>query len=1309
MATPPTHDTPRDPHERRIAELRQRRFARLRWLAIRAGIASVALALLAGVFLYWLLTSIGGRDLLLSQIVARLPANATLSWRSVEGPLSGPLTLNGVRFTYDRIVFTADRVHLDPALRPLIRRRLRLDALQIAHARLELPRSDEPFELPRWPDVLPQIAPPLELQADDVRVDGFVFVQEGEEVIDIRTLRGGLDAREGRLHVEHLFVDSDLGRFNLHGDYVPREDYRTDLTASAVLPAAEGRTPARLGVVARGDLSRMSLAIAGHVPSPLRASVVLTGRDRPTWRVDADAEGLDIGLLTGAEASDDDRPVVFSFSADGVGGAADLRGQLRHGELVATVLPSKVRLEDQVLDVQPLVLRIFEGEATLRGTADFSNPENARFRFAANARGLTFGGTTTVAAAAPNPPASVSAKKLQAVTAPAPAAQTQAVAIVADADLGFAGTMQSWAAIGNATLRRDGTTATVRFDGRGNDERMTLKTLQARMPTGTLDGSGTVTWAPSLGWDIDATLAGFDPGYFAPDWKGSINGRLATSGSTRADGGLEIAANASDLGGRLRNRPLGGNARFAMHGAGTAGGETAYEGDVALSLGGSRIDAKGTVATALDIDARFSPLVLSDLLPDGAGTLRGTLQVTGSRTAPDIVADLTGSGLKYGDYRVDSLSAKGRLPWQRGNGAIAVRASGLEVGLPFSTLSVDARGAVEALQLQGEARGDIGSVSFAGDATRRGAAWQGALSAFQLVPARGASWRLQQAARFSWDGRNGTLSSSCFVSSGGGSLCASADWPRRGLAVDGDALPLNLVVPYLPEREGGRPWLIRGEISLDGQLRPVGNAWSGKVSVRSTGGGLKNSERSRREVLSYDDLTLDATFDPRRITAELDTAFNSGGRIQARVATGWDDYAPLSGELSVHTTELVWLELFSPDIMEPKGKLDARITLAGTRARPQLGGQARLTEFSTELPALAIVLENGDVRVDALPDGTARIDGSIRSGEGTLNVDGSLNWQNTSAPLLLTLTGENVLVSDTRDLHAVASPDVQVRYAAGQPITVTGTVTVPSARIDLERLDQGVSTSPDVVVLDPEDPEASAASPLDLDLTLVLGDDVRLNGFGLEGGLGGRMRVRSHPGREMTANGQLQVHGRYKAYGQKLDITRGELTWSGGPVSDPILNVRAERVVGDVTAGVDIRGRASAPTAEVWSDPASSQSEALAYLTLGRPLASASSDESRQVNAASAALSAGGSLIASQLGAKLGLDDAGVSESRALGGSVLGVGKHLSPRLYVGYGVSLLGTGQVLMLKYLLRKGFDVQIESSTVENRASINWRRAK
>src|SRR5207342_1769654 len=225
-----------------------------------------------------------------------------------------------------------------------------------------------------------------------------------------------------------------------------------------------------------------------------------------------------------------------------------------------------------------------------------------------------------------------------------------------------------------------------------------------------------------------------------------------------------------------------------------------------------------------------------------------------------------------------------------------------------------------------------------------------------------------------------------------------------------------------------------------------------------------------------------------------------------------------------------------------------------------------------ELPSLAIELQDGDVRLDARPDGSARIAGSVRSGEGTLHIDGTLGWQGDDTPLVLALKGENVLLSDTRDLHAVANPDVQVRYAAKQPLQVTGTVTVPSARLDLERLDQGVSASPDVLVLDPANPEETGEAPLDMDLTIALGDDVKLAGFGLKGTLGGRLRVRARPGREMTASGRLDVEGRYTAYGQELQITRGALVWSNGPVADPILDIRAEREVGEVAAGAGMDG-----------------------------------------------------------------------------------------------------------------------------------------
>ena len=121
------------------------------------------------------------------------------------------------------------------------------------NATLDLPKSDKPFELPRWPESLPQIAPPLALQADTIRVDGLRVTQQGQPMIAIRSARGGLDASTGELHVEHLRVDSDRGRFTAHGDYVPRDDYRTDFVATAVLPAPAGRTSPRLGLVARGD------------------------------------------------------------------------------------------------------------------------------------------------------------------------------------------------------------------------------------------------------------------------------------------------------------------------------------------------------------------------------------------------------------------------------------------------------------------------------------------------------------------------------------------------------------------------------------------------------------------------------------------------------------------------------------------------------------------------------------------------------------------------------------------------------------------------------------------------------------------------------------------------------------------------------------------------------------------------------------------------------------------------------------------------------------------------------------------------
>jgi translocation and assembly module TamB len=153
----------------------------------------------------------------------------------------------------------------------------------------------------------------------------------------------------------------------------------------------------------------------------------------------------------------------------------------------------------------------------------------------------------------------------------------------------------------------------------------------------------------------------------------------------------------------------------------------------------------------------------------------------------------------------------------------------------------------------------------------------------------------------------------------------------------------------------------------------------------------------------------------------------------------------------------------------------------------------------------------------------------------------------------------------------------------------------------------------------------------------------------------------------------------------------------------------AEHEFEQVTVGVRVRGSARAPETTVTSSPSMSTAEALSWLLLGRPLNTASGSESQQISASALALSAGSGLLAQQLGAHLGLDSAGIVESRALGGSTLMVAKQISPRLFLSYGVSLIGSGQVLMLKYLLARGLNLSLESSKVETAGGINWHREK
>jgi translocation and assembly module TamB len=120
------------------------------------------------------------------------------------------------------------------------------------------------------------------------------------------------------------------------------------------------------------------------------------------------------------------------------------------------------------------------------------------------------------------------------------------------------------------------------------------------------------------------------------------------------------------------------------------------------------------------------------------------------------------------------------------------------------------------------------------------------------------------------------------------------------------------------------------------------------------------------------------------------------------------------------------------------------------------------------------------------------------------------------------------------------------------------------------------------------------------------------------------------------------------------------------------------------------------------------QSDALSYLITGKPLSQVKGGEGSMVGAAAQALgSATGNLLAKSIGSRLGVDDIGVSSSDALNGSsAFTVGKYLSPRLYISYGVGLFDPGEVITLRYHFNARWNFEAQSATDFNRASLNYR---
>ncbi|MHA6205403.1 translocation/assembly module TamB domain-containing protein [Dyella soli] len=1242
----------------------------LRWIAL-----SLAVLLLLLLAAGWLV----GTDAGLRFALARAEGftHGALAVQSAQGRLLGPLELSGVRYADGSgLDVNVAKAHLDLRALPLLRKQLHVLELTVDGVDIALPRSSEEAES----ESAFSLKPPLDLLLDRAHVGAFRLSQEGRLLFASQRLdlAGSWTAAHG-IELRQLALLAPAGHVDLSGTLVVAGNYRGDSKAGFAWQVDGTTYAGQFEAHGDGRNARADLQMTEPMAARLQLQMAQGGDYAWTARVDAPRF--------------DPRPLLGESALTGLAVALDGRGDRRSGTFTG-----QLGLNDYALLLHPLSARFSDDLKTL--TLEQLGVGSPQFTGDVTARGIVQLGARPVTAdlhidwAKVELPEALAGQRL--FSHGSLKAQGSVDQFHAEADL----------AIGPADQL-----AAVTFNLDGTPKLIDLHALAVRQAQGELQAKGTLALQPVLAWQAEATASRFDPGHLLAKWNGSLDFDIASQGTLTQDR-PDVTLDIRKLEGRLRERTVHGDGKLHLPPEGVV------DGRLRLISGASDVQVDARPGNTNNVTIKLAVATLGDWLPDAAGRVQGDIRVQGRHPKLALDANLQGQALSYAGQRADSLRLLASVPdLSRPGGKLDLQASGVGAGgMAFTQVTLRGDGSAERHNLTLSAHGTPLSTDIALSGALKGSAWNGTLSTLNLDVAGLPRWRLQQSSRLAYNDGAISLSELC-LTAGEPLLCAAAKQDKAG-NLEASYRLRNLPTALLMTAASTAkvPMRVEGSLEGNGNLRRnAAGALSGTATITSARGSIAFADRADQPLLTYDNLALNAQLAPSSQHLEIHAGLTNHGRLDGQATISGAQQA-LAGHVSVHASNLALLEIFTTDVVNPKGAISGEFGLGGTLSQPAITGQAALSDVALEIPSMGLKLSQGRVVVTTSDAKNFRLSGNIHSGDGNLVLEGSAAL-GANAQSLLSVKGSNVELINVPAARVAASPDLAVRHGE-QGLDVTGTVTLDSAEVNLDKLPGTGATraSPDVVVVDEKQQEQAAGRmPVTATVTVRLGNKTHLVGMGLDGHLHGQLVVSEKPGRATFGQGQIEVDGTYKAYGQNLQIERGQLLFASTPIDNPGLNIRAVRKLSPNATiddgqkvGLYVAGTAQRPVLTVFSQPVMEQSDALSYLVTGKPLSQVKGGEGSMVGAAAQALgSATGNLLAKSIGSQLGVDDIGVTSSDALNGSsAFTVGKYLSPRLYLSYGVGLFDPGQVITLRYHFNAHWNFEAQNATDFSRAALNYR---
>ena len=478
-------------------------------------------------------------------------------------------------------------------------------------------------------------------------------------------------------------------------------------------------------------------------------------------------------------------------------------------------------------------------------------------------------------------------------------------------------------------------------------------------------------------------------------------------------------------------------------------------------------------------------------------------------------------------------------------------------------------------------------------------------------------------------------------------------------------------------------------LSADWDLAYSQNA-RGFLNVRQHSGDIVLPYR--KQALGLNGLTLQTRFQNGRIDNQINGKTRYGNIVgNVGISQQFGNsimQAPISGNLKLDIPDLAALKSLMPVGQSISGTLNADTIISGRVGEPQLRGNLNGDNLYYVNRDLGVILDNGSLR--------SRLNGQqwqiqsllFKRGNGNINLSGTVGWGGGVPAVDVDAVLDKYGILDKPRRRLTASGNTHFRYSYKNGIILGGSLKVDEGNFGFQKSGMP-ELDDDVVVLGEPKKETRDSVPFSMDIDLDLNDKVFFRGEGVDVTLGGRLKLTAQPKQDIQAVGTVAVvKGKYKAYGQDLNITKGTVSFVG-PLSRPNLNIRAVRNLSPVGAGVEVLGNLENPRVTLVANEPMSEKDKLSWLILNRASSGSDGDEAALTAAASA-------FLAGKINDRIGLvDDFGLTSKRSRNAQtgelnpaeqVLTVGKQLSSELYLGYEFGLTSASQTVKLVYQLTR-----------------------